>query len=460
MPEVRSTPETATRHAAPGLGAALRLVVGRYLGLIVLILLAALALGAAVSPAWGWAVAAFSLVVALIYHVRHLAGLLDWLAAPELDSVPEGKGAWDDAYAGLYHLLRRQRQNTVQLTATLDDFRRAGAAMPDGLVILGADDRIDWCNPSAEHHFGLDLKRDAGQGITYLVRQPQFVEYLSSAQYEEPLILRQARTGDRVLAVQLVPYGERQKLLLSRDVTDLERVETMRRDFVANVSHELRTPLTVLCGFLETLSDAEPALRDSLLDRSMPLMLGQAQRMERLVADLLTLSRLESSSNPVRHDHVNVPGLVRAVHQEAQALAQGRQTIVLEAVADAGLVGAEEELRSAFGNLVSNAVRYTPAGGTVTMSWTATAEEAVFSVRDTGIGIDARHIPRLTERFYRVDRGRSRESGGTGLGLAIVKHVLQRHQGLLEIESVAGKGSRFSAVFRGARIAAALNRDS
>jgi len=403
-------------------------------------------------PAWAWSFIALSLAVLLMHHLRELAALTKWLRSPSIESMPSAAGAWDDAYAGLYRLLRRQRQSTSRLSATVEDFRRAGAAMPDGLVILAEDDRIEWCNPKAEQHFGLDEQRDHHQSITYLVRQPQFAEYLQAARYEEPLVLRQARTGDRILAVQLVPYGDRQKLIISRDITDLERVETMRRDFIANVSHELRTPLTVLCGFLETLTDAEPGDRIALLGRSLPLMLTQAQRMERLVADLLALSRLESANNPVCEERVNVAALARALYQDAVALSAGRHRLLLETTSTAGLLGSEDELRSAFSNLISNAVRYTPDGGTITVIWEEKNGEAVFSVRDTGIGIDPQHVPRLTERFYRVDRSRSRETGGTGLGLAIVKHVLHRHQGLLEVSSEPGRGSVFSAVFRGPRV--------
>ena len=427
-------------------------LMSRYAGPAALAGVVALVLWLTAGPAWAWGFIALSLAVLLVHHLRELAALIVWLRNPSIDSMPSGTGAWDDAYAGLYRMLRRQRQSTSRLSATVEDFRRAGAAMPDGLVILDEEDRIEWCNPKAEQHFGLDEQRDRRQSITYLVRQPQFAEYLQAARYQEPLVLRQARTGDRILAVQLVPYGDRQKLLISRDITDLERVETMRRDFIANVSHELRTPLTVLCGFLETLTDAEAGDRDTLLGRSLPLMLTQAQRMERLVADLLALSRLESTNNPVRQEFVDVPALARALYQDAVALSAGRHRVLLEIRSTAGLLGSEDELRSAFSNLISNAVRYTPDGGAITVIWEEKDGEAVFSVRDTGIGLDPQHIPRLTERFYRVDRSRSRETGGTGLGLAIAKHVLQRHQGMLEVRSEPGRGSTFSAVFRGARV--------
>lgn len=393
------------------------------------------------------------LLALLLMHARYLGRLLSWLRDPSPETVPQGAGTWDEAFAALYRLLRRQRQSESRLTATLMDFQRAGAAMPDGLVILDQTDRIEWCNPRAERHFGVDLARDTGQSITYLVRHPQFAANLQAQNYGEPLTLRQWRGADLTLSVQLVPYGDRQKLVISRDITELDRVEAVRRDFIANVSHELRTPLTVLVGFLETLSDARP-LDGELLRKSLPLMSSQARRMQRLIEDLLTLSRLESASNLLREEQVNVPELARALYHDALALSGGRHRITLEVDCDDWLAGSEEELRSAFSNLVSNAVRYTPDGGEVAISWQRRADGATFSVRDTGIGIESAHIPRITERFYRVDRGRSRETGGTGLGLAIVKHVVSRHQAVLEITSELGRGSVFGMAFPRARLLA------
>lgn len=416
--------------------------------------------------AWGIAgaaaalgIAAAVLVLLVIHHVRHIALLRGWLRHPVPEAVPQGRGIWDRIFAELYRMLRRQRQSESKLTATLEDFQQAGAAMPDGLVILNAADRIEWCNPVAEQHFGLDLARDVGQSITFLVRQPQFAEYLRNQDYSEPLTLRQSRGSDYILSVQLVPYGDRQKLVTSRDITDFERVETIRRDFIANVSHELRTPLTVLCGFLETISESRNA-EGELLRRSLPLMTEQARRMQRLVEDLLTLSRLESSHNTPREERVDVPNLVRALYHDALALSSGRHRIVLDLACEDWLLASEEELRSAFSNLISNAIRYTPERGELTISWRRRLAEAVFSVRDTGIGIAPEHISRLTERFYRVDRSRSRETGGTGLGLAIVKHVLNRHQGRLEVESEPGEGSTFTAVLPAERLLAPQSRES
>src|SRR5688572_923806 len=353
---------------------------GAHLNILIALVVASLIAWAAGGVQAALIVAATVLAALLLHHLRHIALLDRWLRDPDPEKVPPGSGRWDGIFGEVYRMLRRQRQSESQLTASLEDFQQAGAAMPDGLVILNADDRIEWCNPMAEQHFGLDRARDLGQSITYMVRQPQFIEYLQRENYSEPLILRQSRSGDYVLSVQLVPYGNRQTLVISRDVTDLERVETMRRDFIANVSHELRTPLTVLGGFLETIADSGSA-DGELLRRSLPLMMEQARRMQRLVEDLLTLSRLESSHNPPREEEIDVPELARALYDDALALSAERHRVLLDVATSDRLLGAEEELRSAFGNLISNAVRYTPERGEVEISWRRDGAEVKFSVQ-------------------------------------------------------------------------------
>jgi two-component system phosphate regulon sensor histidine kinase PhoR len=393
----------------------------------------------------------FMLLLLLGHHLVNLSRLHWWLAAQAPRPVPDGSGAWEEVFAGLSRLLRRQTHIESRLSAALSRFQQAGAALPEGVVVLDEADRIEWCNPRAEGYFGLDNQRDRGQQITYLIRNPQFVRYLETGSFTEPLLLRLTRgDAELVLSIQLVPYGGSEKLLLSRDVTRWERLETTRRDFVANVSHELRTPLTVLNGFLETLNDLSRP-DPEMLRRSLELMTEQTVRMNQLVEDLLTLSRLESTHNPPREEYVDVPGLARTLHREAQALSAKRHRIVLRLDSAHGVKGSAEELRSAFGNLISNAVRYTPDGGDIEICWMMRQGEPVFQVRDTGIGIEPQHIPRLTERFYRVDRSRSRGTGGTGLGLAIIKHVLTRHQAHLEIQSEPGRGSTFAVVFAAAR---------
>jgi two-component system, OmpR family, phosphate regulon sensor histidine kinase PhoR len=323
--------------------------------------------------------------------------------------------------------------------------------VPDSMVILDQQDRIEWCNPASKRYLGLDSARDKGQFIHYLLRQSQFVEFLGAHDYSTRLKCRSPADRDVSLLLQLVPFGSEQKLLIARDITELERVDAMRRDFVANVSHELRTPLTVVGGFVETLGEmAKPAEAD--LKHYFSIMHNHTKRMQRLLDDLLTLSRLESSDSALSEEQVQTPDLLHELAREAESLSGGRHGVQVEINSQAWLLGSLQELQSAFSNLVSNAVRYTPAGGQITLRWFEQDGQPVFSVTDTGDGIASEHIPRLTERFYRVDRSRSRETGGTGLGLAIVKHILTRHGARLDIHSIPGKGSTFSAIFPAERL--------
>ncbi len=408
---------------------------------------------------WAAANAAFALVflslsslVPLFWMLRNLELIDSWLDSPTAESVPEGSGVWEGIFSRLRRMVRQRNQSQQQMEGRLHDLQQAIAALPDAIVILDSKDHIEWCNPMAREYFGLDTRRDMGQQISYLIRQPQFVDYLAEHQADQPCILKLG--SERILSLQIIPYADGKKLLLARDVTRIENVERMRRDFVANVSHELRTPLTVVNGFLETLSDMGGAADAGMMKRSLDLMTGQTDRMKRLVEDLLTLSRLENVENMLSEEEVDVPSLVKQIHQDAISLSGKHHQIELHIETDAGLRGNTEELRSGFGNLVSNAVRYTPKGGKIVLTWEIRGGQAIFSVKDSGIGIESEHIPRLTERFYRVDRSRSRGTGGTGLGLAIVKHVLNRHNARLEIESEFGKGSLFSAVFPASRVIA------
>ena len=424
---------------------------------IIVVLSGALAFGAGVlfGADWGWASLAFVFLGLLVHHVRHLHLLRAWASRSLTESVPEGKGAWEEVFTLLYRRQRSEIAERRKLAQSLARSRQAGRALPYGVAILDAEYRIVWCNDSCEAHFGIDAEADVGQPITYMVREPEFVEFVAAADFSKPMQLKTGRDG-LVVSVQFVPYVDSQRLLLSRDITQGIRLETMRRDFVANVSHELRTPLTVLVGFLETVRELklDP-------DRSrdyLNLMAEQSKRMQRIIEDLLTLSTLESAAEPPRDERVDVALLLSRIQSEAIALSAGRQRITLDAEPGFDLVGAESEIASAFGNLASNAVRYTPPGGEVHLIWRSSQKGAEFTVEDTGVGIEAEHIPRLTERFYRVDRGRSRETGGTGLGLAIVKHALARHQATLEIESTPGTGSRFTAKFPARRVVPARTR--
>jgi two-component system phosphate regulon sensor histidine kinase PhoR len=428
----------------------------RAAALIAMIAVVALLAGLALGTATGWAVMACGTLALLAYHVTKLAALVRWLQQPGAGIVPEARGAWDDAFALLYRFERAAAREAERLSRALTRWRQAGEALPDGVVILDAQNRIEWCNEGAARHFGLDLGTDTGRPVINLARQPEFVAYVEAEDYAHAIPLHSEHGGGLSLSVQLIPYGEAQKLLLSRDITRLERVETMRRDFVANVSHELRTPLTVLAGFLETVQELE---LDAQRTRDyVNLMAEQTRRMQRIVDDLLALSGLESSPEPSFEERVDMKGVLARVKADADALSGGRHHITLEATEGYDVAGAESEIASAFVNLVSNAVRYTPPGGSVHLTWRASSAGAEFVVEDTGIGIEPQHIARLTERFYRVDRGRSRETGGTGLGLAIVKHALARHQAALEIQSEPGKGSRFTARFPARRVLPAVTR--
>jgi len=388
-----------------------------------------------------------AILLRMLINLHRLGALEFWSLSPDTRVVPEYSGLWEEVFTRLNKMMRKRREEREKHATALHQIEQATSALPEGVVILDAGDHIEWCNPLSETHFGLDSVRDVGQQITYLARQPEFVQYLAVANYATPLILRGTRQDEMVLSVKVVPYGVNKKLLISRDITQFERIETMRRDFVANVSHELRTPLTVINGFVETLQDMSQ-LDNDMARRALELMGEQTRRMEGLVNDLLTLSRLENTNNTLAEEVVDVPSLLQSIQQEGQALSAKRHTMTLALDSMAKLQGNTAELRSAFGNLVSNAVRYTPQGGEIVIRWGEHKNGTlIFSVRDSGIGVAPEHIPRLTERFYRVDRSRSRETGGTGLGLAIVKHIVSRHQGHLEIESKEGKGSTFSIIF-------------
>jgi len=431
-----------------------RYVWGGFGGALVVFVVVALACW----PLFG-ATAALLVFVALlgvlfIYHLRSLKKLVLWTREPIGTPLPQAFGVWDYVFADLSRHARRSLNQRDRLAQALARFREATSAMPSGVILLSAENFIEWINPAAELHFGLDGERDTGKPITNLVRQPDFVAYLTGERTAEPLTCRLARHAGMVLSIQIVPFGEEQSMVLSRDVTQFEKLETMRRDFVANVSHELKTPLTVVSGFLETLDEMLDELPPEEARRYLRLASEQAGRMQHLVEDLLELAALETSAAASYDETVEMAPLLETILNEALALSAGRHRITLELDGPVGLRGSRKELHSALLNLVSNAVRYTPEGGEVRLRWNVAAGGgARFAVTDTGLGIEPHHLPRLTERFYRVDRGRSRESGGTGLGLAIVKHALSRHQASLQIESTPAVGSTFSAVFPAERVA-------
>ena len=374
--------------------------------------------------------------------------------------LPALPGVWGEVSERVRKIIRQQERKLVEAQARLDEFLAAMQASPGGVVLLDAEDRIEWCNYMATQHFGFDARRDVSQHIANLVRAPGFKAYMASDDFSHDVVIpgSASQPGRPVnLSVHAHAYGNGRKLLLSRDITAIELAEAMRRDFVANVSHEIRTPLTVLSGFIETLQTLP--LNEPDRTRYLALMSQQSQRMQTLVNDLLTLSRLEGSPQPSVNEWVACSALMAQCEQEARALSKILTTHGhrLEFAVDAGweVSGAQAELFSALSNLVTNAVRYTPDGGQVHVSWKILETgQGQFLVKDSGAGIAPEHLPRLTERFYRVDRSRSRETGGTGLGLAIVKHVAQRHGAELQIASVVGQGSAFSITFPASRVRA------
>ena len=419
-------------------------------------------------PGWflgGARGAVFGAFAALFVYAATLLWKLDrldrWLSAPVLRQDPPWQGVWREIALRVQRMLRLQEKQAAVHQKQLQDFLQAIQASPNGVILLDEQARIEWCNNTAASHLGLDAQRDRLQHIVHLVRDPVFARYFAQEQHDAEVVIEgrsSAVLNRQKLSVQLHAYGEGRLLLLTRDITALEQADNMRRDFVANVSHEIRTPLTVLSGFVETLQSIP--LDPQETKHYLQLMATQSDRMQSLVADLLMLSQLEGSQLPTTQEKVSLAALMLQVTTEAQAFSDWMASkgeglvhqLEFAPVPDVYLQGARSELLSAVSNLVSNAIRYTPLGGRIQIHWRRTPEGLVFAVKDTGPGIAAEHLPRLSERFYRVDRSRSRETGGTGLGLAITKHVMQRHGGELRIDSVLGQGSTFKLVFPLSRV--------
>lgn len=406
-----------------------------------------------VSPTAGIGLVALFLMVSWVTQWKAVLGLTEWLRREDDTPVPEGRGAWEELFSLLHRRTKQERQGRMALQAMIDRFQRAAGAMPDGIALLDADGRIELSNPSAQDLLGIDPVRDRGALVRHLIRHPDFAAYLDGADFDKPLLLHMPPPRARTLSVIIAPFADSGQLLVASDVTELEVSERMQRDFVANVSHELRTPLTVICGFLEHLEQLE-ADPDDPRRRIQELIREQAGRMVRLVDDLLVLSRLEAQGMPALEEAIDIAAMIEAVVAEARQLSSGRHDIGYEC-ASHRLLGDPSELRSALTNLVTNAVRYTPSGGRIDIRWTMDNGTPSITVSDNGIGIAAEHLPRLTERFYRIDRSRSVETGGTGLGLAIVRQVLVRHQANLLIDSQPGRGSTFRMHFPASRLATA-----
>jgi two-component system phosphate regulon sensor histidine kinase PhoR len=401
---------------------------------------------------YAWSLLA-GLSLYLFWNLRQLLRLHEWLKTQQGDEAPPvGYGLWGEVFDSIYHLQRRDQRVRGRLQAVIDRVQESTTALKDAVVMLDSDGNLDWWNIAAETLLGLKTPQDSGQPITNLVRDPRFKEYFDGENYAEPLDLPSPVNDRRRLQFHITQYGNREHLMLVRDVTRLHQLEQMRKDFVANVSHELRTPLTVISGYLETLLDNVDAINPRWL-RALQQMQQQGGRMQNLLNDLLLLAKLEATDYPSDNAPVTIDLMLLSIKNDAQALsAERHHRITLEADPHLKLKGSEAELRSAFSNLVFNAVKYTPDEGEIHIRWWGDERGAHMEVKDTGLGIEAKHLPRLTERFYRVDSSRASNTGGTGLGLAIVKHVLLRHRGTLDISSTQGKGSTFTCHFPSAQM--------
>jgi two-component system, OmpR family, phosphate regulon sensor histidine kinase PhoR len=411
---------------------------------------------------YGWIVLGLGFGALTTWRRYQAARVAAWLKAPQDIAPPDDVGPWSEVVRQLEHHMQAQQQLLNEAQETNEAVMAAAQALPVGVIALDQSLSIIWFNKAARQQLNLEEQTDLGSNLLHLIRQPDFVRYARQRNWPQPLVVKlQQGSQDKLLMMQFVIYSRLQRLLITRDLTQLDKLETTRRDFVANVSHELRTPLTVLSGFIETLTEAPAgALSDDQTHQYMSLMREQAKRMQSIVSDLLTLSTLETT--PVAEQvFINMTDLTQGMRQQIEALSGARHQFEWDIEDGLDLLGAPTELTSAFSNLLTNAVRYTPDGGRIRIRWARErGGRARFSVKDTGIGIAAEHIPRLSERFYRVDRSRSRAAGGTGLGLAITKHVAMRHNAQLDIESRLREGSTFSLVFPAERLASEDVKDN
>ncbi|HAS6108432.1 TPA: phosphate regulon sensor histidine kinase PhoR [Vibrio vulnificus] len=380
------------------------------------------------------------------WHLHNQVRLSAWLWDEKRLTPPSGSGNWESLFNGLYRLQQRQRRKRKELTNLIRRFRNGAESLPDAVVVFRAEGNIVWCNKLAQHLLGFHWPEDSGQPISNLLRTPDFIKYLSGNDFSEPLEMSSPLNVERTLELRIVPYTEGEHLMVVRDVTQLKQLEGMRRNFFANVSHELRTPMTVLQGYLEMTEDPD-MLVGPMWGKAHRVMTEQLNRMNSLVNQLLTLSKIEASPIHELDEVVDVPAMLEVLEKEAVSLSGDNQHTISFQVDKALKVYADEDqLRSAISNLVYNAVKYTPAGANVQVRWYRNSKGACLEVEDSGDGIEPQHIHRLTERFYRVDKARSRDTGGSGLGLAIVKHALTHHDTHLDIQSKVGSGSKFSFV--------------
>lgn len=398
------------------------------------------------------------LILAIIYTLRNyyqLHRFTLWLNSDQRkqpSEPPESYGIWGDIYDGIYRLQKQERSSSAHLENIINKAQESSAALEMAVIMINQHDNLDWWNKAAEKLLGFKFPQDKNQSINNLIRNPKFHDYFYNENYAEALVMEAPGDANKVLEFQIALFGEHERLMIVRDITQLQRLARMRKDFVANVSHELGTPITVIKGYLEAIIDNQDSL-DKKWHKPMQQMRQQSMRMENIVRDLLLLSSLETKTPPRNRQEINTTALVREIENDTrQMFTDKSHTIRIDCASDAVISGKRNELYSAVSNLVVNAAKYTPANGEITVRTYFTDESFIIAVSDNGIGIEAHHIPRLTERFYRVDVSRSSDSGGTGLGLAIVKHILARHDAELVIESQYGKGSEFRCEFPLARV--------
>ncbi|ELB2048211.1 phosphate regulon sensor histidine kinase PhoR [Vibrio parahaemolyticus] len=382
----------------------------------------------------------------LVWHLHNQVRLSSWLWDEKRLTPPSGSGNWESLFNGLYRLQQRQRRKRKELTNLIRRFRNGAESLPDAVVVFRAEGNIVWCNRLAQYLLGFHWPEDSGQPISNLIRTPDFIKYLNKKDFSEPLEMRSPLNVERMLELRIVPYTEGEHLMVVRDVSQLKQLEGMRRNFFANVSHELRTPMTVLQGYLEMTEDPDMIV-GPMWTKAHRVMTEQLNRMNSLVNQLLTLSKIEAAPMHELEDVVNVPAMLEVLEKEAISLSGDDQhKLKFDVDTSLRVLGDDDQLRSAISNLVYNAVKYTPPGANIHVRWYQTAQGACLEVEDSGDGIEPQHLHRLTERFYRVDKARSRDTGGSGLGLAIVKHALSHHDSHLEIQSEVGVGSKFSFV--------------
>jgi len=390
-----------------------------------------------------------TLLIFILLHVFWIHKLSKWVESPSLKNLPNGTGIWQNIFTKIYRFYRQQKKSQTQLTSTLDQFIQAGEAINDGIIGVNEENEILWSNKKAQKILNINPKKDYNQPINYIFRNPELSKYLVKENYEESIKIHNP-TNKLDIEIKAAFFGKNHKLITCRDLTLLNRAENQRKDFVSNFSHELKTPLTVISGFLETLEDRKTI--DEKSKKIIELMAKQAHRMKKLIDDLLLLSKVESDYLQNRSEKIIMKDMFKKLKNEVSSIDQHQHKIIYSINSKINIYGSKSEVYSAFINLITNAIRYTDQEGEISVSWNKINNDAIFQVADKGIGIPEKHVNRITERFYRVDEDRSRESGGTGLGLSIVKNVMHQHQGEIRVASEINSGSSFKLIFPTERI--------